>query len=54
MSQYGCFLCGSHDYPVLTSRDGHALCPPCEVRFEKEGPAILKTKPKTQSTPTSG
>lgn len=45
MSKYGCYLCGSKEHPVLTSREGHALCPPCEKRYEKEGAAILKVKP---------
>lgn len=52
MSKYGCYLCGSKNHPVLISRTnpfqggaGAALCPPCEARYEKEGPGILKTKP---------
>lgn len=47
-AKHGCYLCGTKEHPVLTSRTnpfqggvGAALCPPCEKRYDKEGPGIL-------------
>lgn len=60
MSRYGCYLCGSREHPILTSRfnpfvnGSVALFPPCDREYEKKGPVSLAPnapRPKQSSAP---